>query len=1377
MMLTVFTLILVLFAAAAANVTVVESTPSRLVLSWEMAGFETAALSGGRGQVTRIFYDGGHVPTGDSGAVMIPAYSIHAGVPGQGAVRVTVTPEELSTVRVANPLERRGSAPGPHEHVFRSAWVSEPVYGTLRDYRNAHILLRPVRDLGSGSVQLLKKARVTIDFPAASHTGVTWAPRGDYERMVRSLLLNFNTAQGWQPARGRSLRKAASEIESYPFAPNQRIAAFRVGDGHRGGNEVSLKENTLIRISGKRIRELFGDSVRISNVSLYASPKGEMEVIVPEVGEIPAGVFEVPIIRRDLNRNGFVDDEDYIIAYVSAASDWSIDMARRFNFSLNRYDDYRTYRLVVGNRPGAEMVLYAQPPPEPGMEIRDYFDAHLYFRSPNFLSRDRFANDGGDGGIDWSWRRFSLGNADTTIRLDLPGLVENSGGIAWFHRGAINHSNGSSSISARLGAVEICANCNSGGAFINAWGPGPSRDLNIRFRNTAQDNQGFIELNAVHLQYSRSIAVSENTGLIDVFSADAVDFQTNGSIARHISVPYRLTNTGGSLAYVLRVPLDEREISLIDTTREPSFLWSDFGGHGTRYMVMLENDIVDFSDSLKPGVAIDQFTESAEYQIRNLRGNASNRTDYLIITHDDFLGGAIKLARHKTGMGFRYPRVVLLSDILNQFSGGHVDPAAIRNFLLHVYRNWDGGDVFSYVVLIGSGHYDYKGVTTTQPNFMPVPYITNKINEDFYALFEVGIHPNSQFSGFYFLGRLPAKSSAEALDMVQKIIETEDPRYADFDAWRSRLLMSYDDDQQQDRQDYIRDHLLISEALSRTIDRMRPDLDQRKLPLLEFEWDDRWHKPGATRTLINEINNGLALFNWVGHGGASIVADERLFHIQDVSSLTNRRRYPVFSLFTCSVSQFDMPGEDCLASALMRQPGAGAVAVVSSARKALASDNAVLAPQFFTALFDTTAVGADMSISGALTIAKHRVGPGRPGNTFYLTLGDPSLILFRRNRTVDLKITDAQGGALDTLKAMQQITISGTIKDRGLGYDDLSFGSGGDSAFVNITLFNPQQDSVRRKDGGKFFYAHPDSVYTLPGSPVFSARIPVRDGKFEQPLRLPMNLVFGKPGVRLTAHAWKRGDTLIGSGHLGGLIFEGSVNVNVSDTAGPRISVRPIYGDTLMDRTGLLVRNRITAQLPLTLEVSIEDESGINLIGGGPDEGLTMEVRGALSKRPINHLFQFSEGSFNRGTATIIFEKNSLKSGTHELILSAQDLLGNVSKLSVALEIVDPSEIKLDHVINVPNPVRMGRPTRFYYHHSNTPGDLDVRVTIRIYTLGGRLISVIRNPRNGEEWIPRDQAGNMLTPNVYLYQVTATSQNINRTVKSKVKKLVVHPPR
>ncbi|MDG5815833.1 hypothetical protein QA601_12145, partial [Chitinispirillales bacterium ANBcel5] len=96
---------------------------------------------------------------------------------------------------------------------------------------------------------------------------------------------------------------------------------------------------------------------------------------------------------------------------------------------------------------------------------------------------------------------------------------------------------------------------------------------------------------------------------------------------------------------------------------------------------------------------------------------------------------------------------------------------------------------------------------------------------------------------------------------------------------------------------------------------------------------------------------------------------------------------------------------------------------------------------------------------------------------------------------------------------------------------------------------------------------------------------------------------------------------------------------------------------------------------------------------------------------------------------------------------------------------------------NVPNPMRMGEGTRFYFHHSDVVYSRDVQLEIRIYTLGGRLIRVIRDPENGYLWDGRDQAGNVLTPNVYLYQVKAHSEGFRKTTTSDIKRLVVHPPR
>jgi hypothetical protein len=78
-------------------------------------------------------------------------------------------------------------------------------------------------------------------------------------------------------------------------------------------------------------------------------------------------------------------------------------------------------------------------------------------------------------------------------------------------------------------------------------------------------------------------------------------------------------------------------------------------------------------------------------QVRNLRDGA-NSTDFLIITHSEFIAAADSLARHKKRLGFSKPVVVDVADIYRWFSGGDKDAVALRNFIRYVYRFWKDGE-------------------------------------------------------------------------------------------------------------------------------------------------------------------------------------------------------------------------------------------------------------------------------------------------------------------------------------------------------------------------------------------------------------------------------------------------------------------------------------------------------------------------------------------------------------------------------------------------------------------------------------------------------------------------------------------------------------
>jgi hypothetical protein len=208
--------------------------------------------------------------------------------------------------------------------------------------------------------------------------------------------------------------------------------------------------------------------------------------------------------------------------------------------------------------------------------------------------------------------------------------------------------------------------------------------------------------------------------------------------------------------------------------------------------------------------------------------------------------------------------------------------------------------------------------------------------------------------------------------------------------------------------------------------------------------------------------------------------------------------------------------------------------------------------------------------------------------------------------------------------------------------------------------------------------------------------------------------------------------------------------------------------------------------LPADVEISLFDDDGIDVVGSGPSEGLNLEISGVLNRRNINHAFVFAEGDFRQGAADYTLNKEDLKAGSYSLRICAQDLLGNMSRLEVPLQIVDEESFSLGTVFNYPNPFALGTSTRFYYTHSGVHADNadmpefgTVKLMIKIYTLSGRLVRIIRDAVNGQPWDGTDQRGRALSPNVYLYKISGEADLplAKSAASSAVKKLVIYPPR
>jgi len=1343
------------------GIRIIENTSKKFTFEWSTDNLRTVQGEG----AASVSFTGANVDLGDNGEPVVPAYSLHIGVPLQGTVSVKLDVTATHTQQLTSPLRvRRAPGLGPRYPGLRftGPWISEPEYVKIGRLRCGRFILRPVLyDKASNTIRVLDKAQCTIEFPAAAQTAAAPVPpSSDFGHMAKRLVLNYSVAAGWASAAGMAKRAA---IKQFPVDPTQSAISFRIGDGHNGLGEGTIDENGIIRIMASDVTRILG-AAPIGNVALYASYKGAMASDVPELSQLPDGMSEVPMLRVDVNNNGIADSSDYFLAYVSSISDWYYDTSSiQYFYSIDPYEDYRHYWITVKTSPG---LTLSKMPPVSAAPAATFTSTKGHYLLKKSVSPS--LTEGVNGGLDWAWTRLSYYMPSFTLDNFVLQNINYAAPCSVLV--GVGYNAGAPSMNILVGGTAACQGCQ-----FNGWYPitmAANQPFTISLNPV--DRGDTLELKQVEFRYTQNLDMS-NTTAMTVFSPE----ESLGTIAR-----YRLSGLTGDLLYIFRIANNDASMMLIDTVRTAgTYEWSDTTGIGVRYFLCKEQAV-----KAAPPLAQVAPKSNTTFTLRDLR-NLTVPVDYLIVTHPNFIVQAQRLAAHKKNIGrFLNPMAISIGDINDQFSGGNTDPAAVRNAIMYVRNQvatrW--GTSFDYVVLMGLGHYDYRNIASSDTSFVPVAEFRDKCLEDFFVYLQPGEDPESDLTTpDCFIGRIPCQTSQGAAQVVDKIIQMEDPTFADFTGWRNRVILVADDDMQGLKQDQLgNQHMEASEYMDTIISHLQPAVDLRKIYLFEYEWNSLMEKPEANQAIINGINNGASIVNYFGHGSAEVWADEHILLPENIGNMQNNGQYPLISSFSCAVGKFDQPGQQrSLSEYLVMAQKSAAIATISAMREAYASDNQKLAGNFFSSVYDTTDTAA-RTYGEALALAKSEC---RDDNEkVYSYLGDPSLQTPRPARKIFLSLSNDSGKTIDTVKALMRVTVKGTVSQNS-GTPDLQFGTAEKPATVLISLFNPAF-ITSRKDNWQSMNSLPgvslnNQTYKWPGAELFAAQARVINGTFEQRILIPKSVTLDQNGANLTAYAWN-GPT-IAMGDKKDFIFHGFGQLPVNDTTGPTISVRPVYssGSAVTDASaskGASSTDRIIGPLPLTLEIMLFDSNGIDIVSTGPDEGITFEVPGVVARTNINYKFQFDQGEFRKGEANWTFNDGAISPGTYTLKLSARDLLGNVSRKSITIEISAPQELALYHVFNYPNPMRMGESCRFYFDLSQTTSqsaDDRVKVSIRLFTLSGRLVRVFNDIQRGELFDGKDNFNNPLSPGVYLYQMIAVDKVQQKVVKSKIEKLAINPPR
>ncbi|MXZ00641.1 hypothetical protein F4Y93_08340, partial [Candidatus Poribacteria bacterium] len=339
---------------------------------------------------------------------------------------------------------------------------------------------------------------------------------------------------------------------------------------------------------------------------------------------------------------------------------------------------------------------------------------------------------------------------------------------------------------------------------------------------------------------------------------------------------------------------------------------------------------------------------------------ATHGVDYLVVTHPKFLSAAERLSawRATSGGGGYRTKVVTTDDIYNTYGNGAVSPEAIKSFLTHAYQSW-APPALSYVVLLGDGTFDFRGIDTeihAEPpeldGYIPTHYIrTDSFGRSASDHWYATVSGHDEFTDFY-IGRLSVETVNEAEAVVSKILAYEQaPPNGD---WRRRII-SVADDEVSNSGDFIfkksldeiaKDHTRLGYE---TVEIFLEDITDE----VEAKPDDFDVLPQrvAKDMIIEALGEGAVLAQYAGHGGRVVWAHEIIFDNLSVDQVAETDRIPFMLVLSCYNGYFDKPGEPSMAEQLLRKERGGIIGMLSATRLTYGSGNDALNRIIFDMLF------------------------------------------------------------------------------------------------------------------------------------------------------------------------------------------------------------------------------------------------------------------------------------------------------------------------------------------------------------------------------------------------------------------------------------------
>ncbi|WP_353722271.1 type IX secretion system sortase PorU [Dyadobacter sp. 676] len=699
----------------------------------------------------------------------------------------------------------------------------------------------------------------------------------------------------------------------------------------------------------------------------------------------------------------------------------------------------------------------------------------------------------------------------------------------------------------------------------------------------------------------------------------------------------------------------------------------------------------------------DALPPAAWQSIANQNIAAAPAPDLLIVTPPAWADEANRLAGFRNTHDGLDVLVVTTHQIYNEYASGRPDITAIRDFTRQLYRKEPGK--LKYLLLFGDATYDYRNLLNHQSEaqraaWVPVYESRESLNpvytyssDDYFGFMDAAEGEwNENTAGDHTvdigIGRLPVKSAEEAKIVVDKLMRYE----KSFGIWKNTVRFVADDGDGNIHQRHadqlanlIRGRMLSARSFIDEVPQTTTDAGQKA--------------PAINNAIRNAIDNGTLILNYTGHGGVSGWAEEQVLTLSDMLSSRGMDNLPLLLTATCDFGRYDDPAVVSGAELMVLSPKGAAIGAISTTRPVYSSTNFALNKAFYEALLSAR---PEQRVGDFFVYTKNNALAGSLNRNFTL-LADPSMTLAPGRKGIRWTAKP------DTLRALQKLTLSAEIFDRGTEKVDAGF-----NGTARLVIYDKPIEFRTLGNGGDA------ETYTEFRSKLFDGNVSVKNGRLQCTLQMPKDIDYRTGTGRVSVYAVNADSTQDASGQLA--VTVGGSAVQQTDSVPPKLAG---YLNTPAFRDG------DTVEPSSLLVLRISDESGISISKAGIGHDITMTLNDTLTV-VLNDYYVADLDNYQAGT--INYPLNNLPAGKYIVRVKVWDTYTNFSEIAFGFLVGPAKGIRLNTFNIYPNPFQKDLTLELGHNRVND----DVELIFNILLVNGQPLGTYKKLYYNSEPVIRE---------------------------------------